>query len=341
MALGILALLGALIGGVVRLGWLLAAPAALSAFHGPLMVAGFLGTMISLERAVAVERVWAYAAPVATGVGALALAAGVPGALWLMAMGSAVMVVALIEVVRRHVALFTTIMAVGACSWLTGQILLAAGWPIHRVVVWWMGFFVLTIAGERLELARLRRLGAAIRAAFLVPLLVLLVGLAMTLVAADTGIRVVGAALMALAAWFGTFDVARRTVRRPGLARFIAVALLAGYAWLGIAGALALWFGNVAAGFPYDAILHALFLGFVFSMIFGHAPIVFPAVLGVGVPYRSRFYVHLALLHASLVLRIVGDLASWSAVRRWGGVLNALAILVFLGNTVSAALRRR
>ena len=341
MALGILALLGALIGGVVRLGWLLPAPAALSAFHGPLMVAGFLGTMISLERAVAVERAWAYAAPVATGVGALALAAGAPGALWLMAMGSAVMVVALIEVARRQVALFTIVMAVGACSWLTGQILLAAGWPIHRVVVWWMGFFVLTIAGERLGLARLLRLGAAIRAAFLVPLLVLLVGLAMTLVAADAGIRVVGAALMALAAWFGTFDVARRTVRRPGLARFIAVALLAGYAWLAIAGALALWFGNVAAGLPYDAILHALFLGFVFSMIFGHAPIVFPAVLGIGVPYRPRFYVHLVLLHASLVLRIVGDLGSWSAGRQWGGLLNALAILVFLGNTASAALRRR
>jgi hypothetical protein len=341
MALGILALLGALIGGVVRLGWPLAAPATLSAFHGPLMVAGFLGTMISLERAVAVDRAWAYAAPIATGVGALALVVGTSGALWLMAIGSAVMVVALIETVRRQGALFTIVMVLGACSWLTGQILLAAGWPIHRVVVWWMGFFVLTIAGERLELARLLRLGAAIRTAFLVAVLGLLVGLAMTFVASDAGIRVFGTAMMALAAWLGTFDVARRTVRRPGLARFIAVALLAGYAWLGIAGALALWFGNVAAGSQYDAILHALFLGFVFSMIFGHAPMVFPEILGIGVPYRPRFYVHLILLHASLVFRIVGDLASWSAARQYGGLLNALAILVFLGNTAFAALRRR
>ena len=39
-------------------------------------------------------------------------------------------------------------------------------------------------------------------------------------------------------------------------------------------------------------------LGFVFSMVFGHAPIIFPAVLRVAVPYHPVFYVPLALLHA-------------------------------------------
>jgi hypothetical protein len=62
MLLGMLALVGALVGGLVRLGWALAAPAPLAAFHGPLMVAGFLGTVIGLERAVALGRLWAYAA---------------------------------------------------------------------------------------------------------------------------------------------------------------------------------------------------------------------------------------------------------------------------------------
>ena len=209
-----------------------------------------------------------------------------------------------------------------------------AGWPIHRVVYWWVGFLVLTIAGERLELTRLLRLGAKSRAGFLTATIVFLFGIALTSLAPDAGVRLTGAAMMAMAIWLGVFDIARRTVRTSGLTRFIAVALLSGYVWLGVAGLLALRFGGVAAGLQYDAILHALFVGFVFSMIFGHAPIIFPAVLGVRVAYRPIFYLPLGLLHASLTLRMVGDVASWLAGRQWGGLLNALAIVLFFALVV-------
>ena len=337
MALGMLALLGALAGGLARLGWPLPVTAPLAAFHGPLMVAGFLGTVIGVERAVAVGRPWAYAAPVASGLGGLALALGAPGGAWLMALGSVVMLATFVAILRRQVALFTVVMAVGACAWLGGQMLWIAGWPLHRVAAWWAAFLVLTIAGERLELTRLLRIGANVRALFLLALAVLLVGLALTLIAPDLGVRVVGVASIALAAWLGRFDIARRTVRTAGLPRFIAAALLAGYAWLGVAGMLALWFGDVAAGAAYDAMLHAVFVGFVFSMIFGHAPIIVPAVLGVAIAYRPRFYVHLAVLHASLVLRVGGDLVPWPPGRAWGGLVNALAIAIFVANTVAAA----
>jgi hypothetical protein len=49
-------------------------------FHGPLMVCGFLGTVIGLERAVGSGKGWAYAAPVLTGGEALLLALGAVGA---------------------------------------------------------------------------------------------------------------------------------------------------------------------------------------------------------------------------------------------------------------------
>ena len=39
-------------------------------------------------------------------------------------------------------------------------------------------------------------------------------------------------------------------------------------------------------------------------MVFGHAPIIFPAVLRVAVPYHATFYLPLALLHASLAVRL-------------------------------------
>jgi len=341
MALGMLALLGALAGGLARLGWPLPTSASLVAFHGPLMVAGFLGTVIGLERAVALGRIWAYVAPLATGLGAVALAAGAPGGAWLMTLGSAMMVLVFVELLRKQTALFTGVMALGACSWLAGQTLWAAGWPIHRVVYWWIGFLVLTIAGERLELTRLLRLGVKSHAAFLSAIIVFLIGIGLTSLAPDAGVRLTGAAMMAMAIWLGVFDVARRAVRTSGLTRFIAVALLSGYVWLGVAGLLALRFGGVAAGPQYDAILHAVFVGFVFSMIFGHAPIIFPAVLGIRVAYHPAFYLPLALLHASLVLRVVGDCAPWLQGRRWGGLLNAVAVIVFFANMAYGILASR
>jgi hypothetical protein len=74
-------------------------------------------------------------------------------------------------------------------------------------------------------------------------------------------------------------------------------------------------------------------------MIFGHAPIIFPAVLGKPISFRITFYGHLALLHLSLSLRVIGDLAPWSQGRLWGGLLNAAVLLLFLANTGYAALR--
>jgi hypothetical protein len=89
----------------------------------------------------------------------------------------------------------------------------------------------------------------------------------------------------------------------------------------------------------YDAALHALGLGFVFSMVFGHAPIIFPAVLRVNVPYHPTFYGPLALLHVSLIARLAGDASGQFAWTRAGGLLNALALAAFVVSTVSAAVR--
>jgi hypothetical protein len=339
VAVGLLTLLAALEGGLVRLGWSVPSMPALVALHGPLMVGGFLGTVIGLERAVAVGSRWAYLAPLATAVGAVALAAGNGTGQWLLAVGSAVTVLVFLEIVRRQRALFTVTMLVGALAWLSGQVLWLTGLPVHRVVSWWVAFVVLMIAGERLELTRLRPLRDAARDVFVAAGAALLLGVAVATVAPDVGMRLLGVALAALAVWLGVFDIARRTVRTSGLPRFIAAALLSGYLWLGVAGILAVAFGEVVAGPAYDAVVHAVFVGFVMSMIFGHAPIVFPALLGVRIVYRPRFYVHLVALHASLVLRVAGDVGAWPGLTRWGGLLNATAIVIFLASTVHAVLR--
>ena len=148
------------------------------------------------------------------------------------------------------------------------------------------------------------------------------------------------AGLLALALWLGKQDLARRTVRGQGLTRFIAVCLLSGYAWLAVGALVVLGAGGLVPGTPsYDAAVHALALGFVFSMVFGHAPIIFPAVLRVRVPYHPAFYVPLALLHGSLVVRLAGDAAGRFDWTRAGGLLNAVALAAFIVGTMAAVLR--
>ena len=115
--------------------------------------------------------------------------------------------------------------------------------------------------------------------------------------------------MVVLAGWLLRYDIARRTIRHTGLTRFIAVCLLSGYGWLGVGGALTWSFAGIMAGPYYDAMLHTVFVGFVFAMIFGHAPIIVPAILGrTPSPYHPALYGPLALLHASLLLRVTGDL---------------------------------
>ncbi|MFB3738110.1 MAG: hypothetical protein ACE14W_03995, partial [Candidatus Velamenicoccus archaeovorus] len=331
MVLALTLLVFGLWGGLVRVGWTVPDTATeIVTMHGVVMVLGFLGTLISLERAAAIRRGWAFVAPAAAFAGASSLLLGAPLEVGgsLLALGGGVLVAVLVHLLRLQPTLHGGVLAAGAVLWVGGVGVWLAGRPLLDVVPWLGGFLVLTIAGERLELSRMSRLTPARRAAFLVACAVFVAGLVLSVGAFVPGLRTAGAGLVLLALWLGANDVARRTVRRPGLTRFIALALLAGYAWLGVAGVLWVRDAAVVAGPGRDAMLHALFLGFVMSMIFAHAPVIVPAVVGVAVPWRPAFYAHLALLHASLVLRVAADAAGAAALVRWGGLLNLVAVLV-------------
>lgn len=348
LLLGLAALFCGVWAGLLRFGWSLPQGRVnLIELHGPLMVFGFLGTVVSLERAVALRRPWGYLAPAGTLAGVALLFAGVrqgAGELVLLLAGC-VLVGLFAVIVHAHATGAATTLGLGAVLWVAGDALWLHGDPLVQVVPWWAGFLVLTIVGERLELAAMSRLTPTGRAAFAALTVLFVTGLALSAADPGAGIRVAGAALGGYALWLARFDVARHTVRRPGLPRFVALALLPGYVWLAVGGVLWLVDGAAIAGFAHDAELHAVFLGFVFSMIFGHAPVIFPGVLGVRLPYRRVFYVHLALLHVGLALRVGGDLAGDFDVARWGGLVNATAIAIFLlatiGSGALAAVRGR
>lgn len=309
-----------------------------AAVHGPLMVLAFVGTVVALERAVALRSRWGYSSPALLGAGGLLLlspAAPAVGRVALLA-GTLALLGVSAGLWRRAAALPLAVQQLGAVCGTMAAALWVADAAVPFLAPWLVGFLVLTVLGERLELGAVGRavagpggvgtdrLATVLAAAYVV-------AASAALAVPGPGYVVLGAVLLALVATVARDDVARRTVRASGQTRFMAVAMLAGYAWLLVAGGVWLVAGPAWQGPAYDAVLHAVFLGFVLSMVMAHAPVILPAVVRRPLPYRPAFYGPLVLLHASLVVRVlVGDAWGVPEAVLVGGVLNVVALLAFV-----------
>lgn len=331
----LIALLGGLGSGLARLGWQMDD---LSQdwlmLHGPLMISGFLGTLICMERAVALysRYPWGMLVPLVNALGAIALLIIGDDALakLILTLGSLGLVILFGVMIRIHPSRDVIIMAVGAICWLIGNGLWLMGDAIYEIVHLWVAFLILTIVGERLELSRVRRLSRQIETLLIISVGSYVAGVILTLIDLDAGIRLLGVGAIMMAGWLLRYDITRRTIQQDGLPRYIASCLLIGYVWLGFGGVMAVWKGAVYAGPDYGILLHAFLLGFVFSMIFGHMPIILPALTSIKFRYTPLLYGHLILLHTSLVYRMYGNLALDFTARRQAGLLNVIAVLLFI-----------
>ncbi|MBI5927124.1 MAG: hypothetical protein HY836_16155 [Aquabacterium sp.] len=340
IALIAFSLLSGVVGGLLRAGvpvfqaipseWVITT----ASQHAALMICGFLGTVIGVERATAIHAPWTFLAPISSALGGLFLTTGHAGiSLWLFVLAALVFVMVNVFIVGRQATVHTYLLVLSALLWLAGNVRFMLHGLHNATLTAWFAFLVFTIAAERLEMARLTRPHA-----FSLPLL----GSALAIVLAGTvviewhdsiGCVLFGTGLLALALWLIRFDIARHTVKAPGLSRYMAACLLTGYAWLGVSGLC--WVALGMGQSTRDAALHALALGFIMSMIMGHAPVILPSVAGIKLHVDARFYLPLALLHFSLFVRLAPGHANaiWQA---HGGMLNALAILAFALTVVSA-----
>lgn len=321
-----------------------------SHLHGILLVIGFLGTAIGLERAVAARRSWAYAAPALTGLGALLALlqplapnpTGVPSLLLVGSLWTAGMVVLTLTYgffLARQSSLPTMLEGLGALLGLAGTAFWTAtlaGLPatfhqLKALNLLLLLFLVLTIVGERFELAHLnqdfqKRL----------PLATLLAaGLAVSACFVFFTPRAgvfVGVILVALGLLLIRDDIARRTLKARGLPRFCAAAMLAGYFWLLVAGFVWAVAGFHPAGILYELPVHALTLGFTISMVFAHAPIIIPAVIHKNFPYSGALWVPLVALHVGLLVRFwLSFTLELPALHQLGSAGNIVTIFVFVG----------
>lgn len=331
LALGGVSLLAGLDAALLLLG--LPAPVGgdhLPGLHGMLMVLGFLGTLIALERAVALRAGWGFLAPGLLGAGAVALLSPAPPVLGrlLLLHGCLVLAVLYVALWRRSREATVLVQLLGAV--LAGcAALLWLRVEVFDLVPLLAGFVVLTIAAERVELARISVPDSAPRV-----LLGAAAGLSLAALLAVAwspgGGHLFGAVLLGLVGYLLRNDVARRLVRSSGLPRFSAAALLAGYAWLALAAAVWLVVGRPAGAAAYDVVVHGTFLGFAVSMVMAHAPVILPAVLSVRLPYRPLLWVPLGVLHAGMVVRVLGLGVAGGVVWQLGSVVTVAAVLLLV-----------
>lgn len=324
--------------GLVRMGWPLSAAPHLIGHHGTIMIMGFLGTVIGVERAVGARRPWTFTAPVLTAAGGIAFVLGAPlsVASGLMLAGAVVLALTLALVARMVRGLAGATLAISGIALVAGAGAVALDSPPSFVVGWWVAFVTLIIAAERLELSRLLRAPRWAILMFGSLCAILVTGVAMSAFAPAPGVAIAGASLAGISAWLFRYDISARVLRAGGRYAFSAVALLAGYAWLLVAGTLFLWQAARGDGWLDDAALHAVFVGFAVSMVFGHAPIVVGAVVGRNLAFHRVSYLPLALLHVSVLMRVGGWIeGSWTTWRA-SGMLNGVAILMFFAITLVA-----
>lgn len=340
----------ALVLGVVGGTLLLGQPGAgfglrLAEQHGPLMVFGFLGTLIALERAVALRRPSALAVPGLLGLGGILIVTPIPewiGQFSLIA-GLLGLLVLYTAIRRRQASLATEVQALGAAAGIAAAVLWTGGLVVERILPLLAAFLVLTIVGERIELARVQVLPVAAPPVAMAASISLA---AAALVAApfpSLGIPMAGLSLLALVAWLWRFDIARRRLGVPGLPRYVAGCLLAGYGWLVVVAGVWMLASVPLPQRAYDASVHAVFAGFVLSMVFAHAPIVLPAVLRIRLPYHPVLVIPVLLLHLGLIIRVVlGDGRGVEGAVAVGAWVMVAALLCFVVTAiVLATLARR
>lgn len=319
--------------------------------HGLVMTLGFLGGVISLERAQALasknrQRIWAYFAPICFALGGL-LHVFSPRSSALQNIGHFLFIEAAIILVLIYFLLWKRapqpLLAAQILSGISAlaAALLALVFPLFSYLPFLLAFIVITIISERTELAQIT-LGKKAEKILLASSSALIICAAIGLINLGLGQRFFGAALIFISLWLIRDDVPRRLIHSRALPRFMSYALLFGYIWLLVAGLIFLLRGEIAGTVYYDAVVHSIFLGFGMSMIFAHAPVIFPTVTALAIPYHPFMYLPLVLLHFGLLARVasgifLGQGPAWSH----SAILTVFAILLFLITVVAVAVRAR
>ncbi|MEP4534190.1 MAG: hypothetical protein ABJ004_13955 [Cyclobacteriaceae bacterium] len=306
--------------------------------HGAMMTGSFLGTVILIERIMALKQRWLFSFPFINASSLVFYYLEFDTAAFAcLIFGSIGLFYVFFLINQQYADLPHQVMWVGSAAWFVGNVHLLIFRLYAHSILWWMAFLLLTIVGERLELSRFLPV-SKFKQRLLVFFLALFL-ISCVLPFHLGGQILTGITLLLIAIWLLLYDMVRKSIRKPGIHKFSAFTLICGYGWLALSGLL--YMLDNTGLITYDALIHSFFLGFVFSMIFAHAPIILPGVLGLGFkPYHPTLYVWVVLFQLSLIVRIVGGLLSLNLWKQYGGLVNGVVILLFLFNVMIVVITR-
>lgn len=323
VALAMFCLVCGLWAGLNRIGWSLAV-LPVAAHHGAIMVGGFLGTLISLEKIIPLKKKILYGIPVLSAGSVVFFFTGqVRLGIYALIISSAGLALVFLYYFRLRRDRIYVLMFLGAACWLTGNLLLLTKLFYPLAFPWWAAFGLMIIAAERLELMKFLPVSRVEKTVFTGILLCFVGGALFSF--HGWGNLICGGSLMAASVWLMRNDLIAITIKKKGLHRYMAVSLLAGYMALLLAG---VFFCVLSEQWlNYDVIVHSFFIGFVFSMIFAHGPLILPGIMGLAVtPFSRILYFWLLLLHGSWMMRVAADVMVATEVRKVSGLLSAVAI---------------
>lgn len=332
----------------------------LADLHGGLMVYGFLGAAIGLERAVAYRSggskkpSWGFLAPALGLLGSLLcllsltvssraaapawvrveLFGGIP---WTLSM--LILAAMYLAIWHRQPSAEVLIQVLGSLVGLVGAFGWVAGLDASVLAPTWLFFLVLTIVGERVELARAVfsdiRLESGILGLSLLTVLVLPV----QAMAPSVGYPLLGLSLGLLLLVMASHDVAKGTFRHGGLPGFMGTCMLSAYAW-GLLAALIWMAAPVDSGTYWgDMALHALAVGFIMTMVIAHVCMIVPSVIRRPLPFHPLLWGAWALMQVGLLIRLLGAIRLYTPLWKAGNLLNVLGILSMMLIVVYLAAR--
>jgi hypothetical protein len=320
----LLCLLSGLWSGLHRIGWdINSFP--LAPHHGAIMVGGFLGTLISFEKIIPLKKKGLYVIPIFSALSLVFFFFGQPKiAMCVLVVASTALSLVFLYYFRQQRSVIYVLMFIGAMCWFIGNVLVLTKSFYPLAFPWWAAFALFIIAAERLELMKFLPVKQLNKIMFVLFLLSFLAGVLFSF--HGIGNLICGFALIATSVWLMRNDVIGINIKKVGLPKFVAIALCTGYTAMLMTGIF--FFSLSDQWLNYDAIVHTFFLGFVFSMIFAHGPMILPGVMGISAtPFSKVFYVWLAVLQLSWLLRIFADASIAMELRKLSGLISAVSIL--------------
>jgi hypothetical protein len=320
--------------GLIKMGWEFPAELNFSE-HGAIMVGSFIGTLISLERSLTLKNKIALLVPLVNSLSIIFFLLKLNYiAYYFLLIGAIGLIIIYYTIYVKYKTFYTLIMLAGALCYFIGNAVLIKSAFYPSAVMWWFAFIFFTIAAERIELTKFTLAKNANKKIFVLIIMLMLFIAGILIPFHSSGGYIIGISLIGSVIWFMKYDIIKVSIKKTGQFFYSALLLLTGYIWLIITGIFFIY--GVYFGLFYDSALHSFFIGFVFQMIFAHAPLILPIVLKLNLNsvnlFSKSLYIWYVLLNLSLALRILSSIDIIPLPKLYFGFASGISIIGFFIN---------